>query len=84
MVNLVEYLIAEHIIVRRGEEWILNGGVADVESGIPESVRQLIERQIDRLTADERRVLEGADDRDDDRPDEDATDESGDSSKGAK
>ena len=60
MVNLVEYLIAEHIIVRRGEEWILHGGVADVESGIPESVRQLIERQIDRLTADERRVLEGA------------------------
>ena len=60
MVNLVEFLIAEHIIVSRGEEWVLQGGVADIESAIPESVRQLIERQIDRLTAEERRVLEGA------------------------
>jgi DNA-binding winged helix-turn-helix (wHTH) protein/predicted ATPase len=60
MVNLIEYLIAERIVVSLGEDWILKGGVADIESGIPESVRQLIERQIDRLTADERRVLEGA------------------------
>ena len=60
MVNLVEYLLAELIIVQRGDEWRLQGGFADVESGIPENVRQLIERQIDRLSADERRVLEGA------------------------
>ena len=36
----------------QGEEWVLQGGVADIESAIPESVRQLIERQIDRLTAE--------------------------------
>ncbi|HZM96821.1 MAG TPA: AAA family ATPase [Vicinamibacterales bacterium] len=60
MVNLLEYLLAERIIVKRGHEWLLEGAFADIESGIPENVRQLIERQIDRLSADERRALEGA------------------------
>jgi DNA-binding winged helix-turn-helix (wHTH) protein/predicted ATPase len=60
MVNLLEYLLAERIVVERGHEWLLEGAFADIESGIPENVRQLIERQIDRLSADERRVLEGA------------------------
>jgi len=60
MVNLVEYLISEQIIAKRGDEWLLQGGYSDIESGIPENVRHLIEKQIDRLSADERRVLEGA------------------------
>ena len=60
MVNLVEYFIAERMIVRQGDDWFLQGAFADIESGIPENVRQLIERQIDRLSADERPVLEGA------------------------
>jgi DNA-binding winged helix-turn-helix (wHTH) protein/predicted ATPase len=60
MVNLFEYLLAEGVIVERAHEWRLEGAFADIESGIPENVRQLIERQIDRLSADERRVLEGA------------------------
>ncbi len=60
MVNLVEYFIAERMLIRQGDDWCLQGAFADIESGIPENVRQLIERQIDRLSADERRVLEGA------------------------
>ena len=60
MVNLVEYLIAERMIVQSGGQWLLQGTFTEIESGIPESVRQLIERQIDRLSGDERRVLEGA------------------------
>ena len=60
MVNLVEYLIAEQMIVRGEGQWLLEGEFAEIESGIPENVRQLIERQIDRLSAAERRVLEGA------------------------
>jgi predicted ATPase/DNA-binding winged helix-turn-helix (wHTH) protein len=60
MVNLVEYLTAERMIVGDGRGWALQGAVADIESGIPENVRQLIERQIDRLSPDERRALEGA------------------------
>ena len=34
--------------------------LAQVEFGVPESVKQLIEKQIERLSADERTVLEGA------------------------
>jgi DNA-binding winged helix-turn-helix (wHTH) protein/predicted ATPase len=60
MVNLVEYLLSEQIIVWMRDEWLLQGAHEDIESAIPESVRQLIEKQIDRLSADERRVLEGA------------------------
>ncbi|MET1081792.1 MAG: AAA family ATPase [Burkholderiales bacterium] len=60
MVNLAEYLAAERIIVLRNAEWQLHGSLADIESGIPDSIRQLIERQIERLSPDERRVLEGA------------------------
>jgi predicted ATPase len=60
MVNLVEYLRAERIIVGHEDGWQLLGAFADIDSGIPENVRQLIERQVDRLSPDERRVLEGA------------------------
>ena len=60
MVNLVEYLLAGRIIVEEDRHWVLKGSYTDVESGIPENVRQLIERQVDRLDSDERRALEGA------------------------
>jgi DNA-binding winged helix-turn-helix (wHTH) protein/predicted ATPase len=60
MVNLVEYLLAKGIIVKHGDDWLLHGGFADIDSGVPENVRQLIEAHIDRLSADERLVLEGA------------------------
>ena len=60
MVNLVEHLLAERILVQEDSRWILKGSYADIESGIPENVRVLIERQIDRLSPGERRALEGA------------------------
>jgi DNA-binding winged helix-turn-helix (wHTH) protein/tetratricopeptide (TPR) repeat protein len=60
MVNLVEYLLAESIIALDNGGWHLQGGLAEIESGIPENIRQLIEKQIERLSPDERRVLEGA------------------------
>ncbi len=60
MVHLADYLVDERIIVDSEEGWQLHGGVGDIESGIPESIRQLIEKQIDRLDSEERTVLEGA------------------------
>ncbi len=65
MVNVVQYLVDEQVIVQRGEDqenrrWELRDGFEAVESGVPENVRQLIERQVERLSPDERRVLEGA------------------------
>ena len=60
MVNLVEYLVDEAVIVESDGSWTLQRDPASIEVGVPENVRQLIERQIERLDADERRVLEGA------------------------
>ena len=60
MVNLAEYLIAEQKIALCDGEWQLRGNLADIESEIPDGIRQLIEKQIERLNPDERRVLEGA------------------------
>jgi predicted ATPase/DNA-binding winged helix-turn-helix (wHTH) protein len=63
MVNVVQYLVDERVIVHQagGEgSWTLGGGLAAVESAVPENIKQLIEKQIDRLSADERKVLEGA------------------------
>ena len=60
MVNLVEYLVDEAVIVESDGSWTLQRDPASIEVGVPENVRQLIERQIERLDPDERRVLEGA------------------------
>jgi DNA-binding winged helix-turn-helix (wHTH) protein len=60
MVNVVSYLIDERVIVEHQGAWRLRNGLDAIESAVPESVKQLIERHIERLTPDERRVLEGA------------------------
>jgi DNA-binding winged helix-turn-helix (wHTH) protein/predicted ATPase len=58
MVNVVEYLIDEKLIVENQGKWELPVDLAQVELGVPESIKQLIERQIERLRPDERKVLE--------------------------
>jgi DNA-binding winged helix-turn-helix (wHTH) protein/predicted ATPase len=60
MVNLVEYLVDEAVIAESDQGWTLRKDPASIEAGVPDNVRQLIERQLERLSPDERRVLEGA------------------------
>ena len=60
MVNVVEYLLHEGLIFQDEGTWRLPGDLAQVESAVPENLKQLIEKQIDRLNPDERAVLEGA------------------------
>jgi len=60
MVNVVQFLIDEGAIRESNGSWILHDADVDLESGVPENIRQLIEKQIERLDADERVVLEGA------------------------
>ncbi len=60
MVHLVDYLIEDGVIVNVEKGWRLQGAFAAIESGVPDTVRQLIEKQIERLSPDERTVLEGA------------------------
>src|SRR6185437_10294874 len=54
MVNLVEYLIDQKMIVEEKGGWKLRVELSVVEKGIPANLRQLIEKQIERLDLDER------------------------------
>jgi len=60
MVNLVQYLIDEKLVVEEHETSTLRVDLSEVEQGVPANLRQLIEKQIERLSADERSVLEAA------------------------
>ncbi|MBV8811543.1 MAG: AAA family ATPase, partial [Acidobacteriaceae bacterium] len=56
-VDLVRYLFDRRAITRDGERWALLQGVADLARELPESVRSLIQRRIDRLDEQDRRLL---------------------------
>jgi DNA-binding winged helix-turn-helix (wHTH) protein/predicted ATPase len=60
MVNTVDYLVAEGLIVECEDEWELVADVDKVEVGVPESIKQMIERQVDHLDAHKQRTLEAA------------------------
>jgi predicted ATPase len=60
MVNVAEYLVDEKIITEHEGHWQLQVELDDVELGVPENIRNLVEKQIERLSSEEQRVLEGA------------------------
>jgi DNA-binding winged helix-turn-helix (wHTH) protein/predicted ATPase len=60
MVNAVEYLLSEGLIGESEERWQLLEEIEKVEVGVPDSIKQLIEKQMDRLDGGEQRTLEAA------------------------
>jgi DNA-binding winged helix-turn-helix (wHTH) protein/predicted ATPase len=60
MVNAVDYLLREGSIVDSDDGWILATEIEKIQVGVPDGIRQMIEKQIDRLSAEEQRVLEAA------------------------
>src|SRR5262245_19329763 len=60
MVNAVDYLQDEGVIAERNGRWRLTVALAELELGVPESIRQMIEKQIGRLDRESQRVLEVA------------------------
>jgi DNA-binding winged helix-turn-helix (wHTH) protein/tetratricopeptide (TPR) repeat protein len=60
MVNAVDYLQAESVIAERDGQWRLTVELAELEVGVPESIRQMIEKQIERLDRGQQRLLEVA------------------------
>ena len=60
LVNVIDYLVAGGALVHEGERWHVRHDARARESDVPESLRDMIERQLDRLSPDERRVLEAA------------------------
>jgi DNA-binding winged helix-turn-helix (wHTH) protein/predicted ATPase len=60
MTNAVDYLLANGSIVDEPGGWQLASGIEKVDVGVPDSIRQMIEKQIDHLDANGQRTLEAA------------------------
>ncbi len=60
MVNAVDYLVAEGLLKERDDCWELVVEIEKVQVGVPDSIKQMIEKQIDHLDAHEQRTLETA------------------------
>lgn len=60
LVNLVQYLIDQNVIAQVRGDWSFCLDCAEVEKGIPATIKELIEKQVERLGEDERAVLEAA------------------------
>jgi DNA-binding winged helix-turn-helix (wHTH) protein/predicted ATPase len=58
MVNLLEHLVQQGEVVRRGGEWTLRGEAE--KASVPEGLRQLLLRRLEALRPEARRVLEAA------------------------
>ena len=60
MVNAVDYLVAEGLIRQCEQSWELDVEIEKVEVGVPDSIKQMIEKQIDHLDPEAQRTLEVA------------------------
>ena len=60
MVNAVDYLAAEGLIGAHEEIWELDVAIEKVVVGVPDSIRQMIEKQLDHLDPEQTRTLEAA------------------------
>src|SRR5262249_28358333 len=60
MVNLVGYLVAERLIGEKDGRWEIAVAIEKLEVGVPDSIKQMIEKQIDNLDANAQRTLETA------------------------
>ena len=60
MVRVVDELVALRVLEPEDDRWRLRRPVAEITRAVPESLRALIERQIDRLQPEAQRLLETA------------------------
>ena len=60
MVNAAYYLLEEGLIVQKEDGWRLTVDINNVEVGVPDNIRQMIERQVDNLGPEKQRTLEAA------------------------
>ena len=60
MVNLADYLIHQGMVQEEAGQWQVPGGLSRATAGVPDSLRQIIERQLERLSEDTQRLLEAA------------------------
>lgn len=58
MVNAVDYFVAQGFIKEIDDCWKLVAEIEKVQVGVPDSIKQMIAKQIDRLGTDKQRILE--------------------------
>jgi DNA-binding winged helix-turn-helix (wHTH) protein/tetratricopeptide (TPR) repeat protein len=57
LVNVLDHLHARGLIVRHGKHWELTIPLEDAEFSLPPTIQQIIERQLERCTPQEQRLL---------------------------
>lgn len=60
IVNIVNALVQQGVIGEEAGQWRLQAPLLEATVGTPESVRQVIQKQVERLTREERQLLEVA------------------------
>jgi len=60
MVNIAEYLAGRALIVETAGRWELRGELRALDAVVPENLRGMIDRQLERLSLEERRLVEAA------------------------
>lgn len=60
IINLLDFFLSRSLISEHGGQWRLSEASHHVETGIPDNVRQIIDKQIDGLSAEEQHVLKAA------------------------
>src|SRR2546422_5489073 len=60
VVDLLRYLRAKNVVAADNGSWKLSGSIPDLERELPESVRSMIERKIEQLGEDDRKLLVAA------------------------
>lgn len=60
LVNVVDFALRQGLIAEEARQWAVRGGADALACGVPDSLRQMIERQVETLGPDERQVLEAA------------------------
>ena len=60
MLNAVDYLVAEELIIETEQCWELGVNIEEVQVGVPDSIKQLIENHFDHLNTEQQRTLQAA------------------------
>lgn len=60
MVALLQRLTQQGVLAERGGEWTLTASPEQLDPGVPETLQQMLEVQLDQLSANDRRLLRAA------------------------
>jgi predicted ATPase len=60
MLNAVDYLVAKELIIETEQCWQLGVNIEEVQVGVPDSIKQMIENHFDHLDTEQQRTLQAA------------------------